>query len=109
VRPRIPYASVKPSALTAYTLAQVPAVTSCCRISLMWRRAASGSPAARQALVASGVDGGVEHLLPALDLQHDERLGSIAVRVQRDHARDAGVVLRAVDQVGQLLLGCLAR
>src|SRR5262245_61266256 len=74
----------------------------------MWRRAASGSPAARQALVASGVTGGVAPLLPALDLQHDQRLGSIAVRVQRDRAGDAGVVLRSGDQIAQLLLCGLA-
>src|SRR5439155_14503868 len=72
-----------------------------------WRRAAGIAPAARLALFASGVDGAVEDLLATLDLEHDERLGGVAIRVERDGAGDAGVVLRGGDQVAQLLRGGL--
>src|SRR6185295_10966187 len=94
--------------MSAYTLPHVTPFTSCWRNSLMRGDGPRvGHPRPVWTLVASGVDRTVEHLLAALDLQHHERLGGVAVLVQRDRAGDAVVVLGRRDQLAQLRLGGL--
>src|SRR5437867_1650974 len=81
--------------MRAYTLPGVSPLTSC------WRN--SDTPG------LLGIDRGAVDLLAARDREDDRGLGGVAVRVEGDHARDAGEVLGRGDQVAELPRGRAAR